>query len=285
MTENRPEQQPVQPDLYCRDMVREDDPARYQTALFAPASKQPALWALYAFNQEVAKTRENVSEPALGEIRLQWWRDAIGELRLGTGREHPVVKAAAQHICNEEVLSLLDALIEARQLDLYADGPANKSALEDYAVQVGGGLSEAALMLSDPHCSQQALDAVRASGAAWAMLGLVRAIPFHWADNRNFLPGNEGKAASAQTNADKMFEAAKPVIADMLDYVKSQLGASNASAEQFSSKTLHTMLLNVQSGLYVEALQNAGNNPFKLVEPSELRKLWRQLKAKWTGKF
>ena len=279
------EKQPVQFDQYCRDMVRADDPARYQTALFAPSHVQPALWSLYAFNQEVAKTRENVSEPALGEIRLQWWRDVIEELRSGIVREHPVVQAAAQYLCDPDVLTLLDALIDARQMDLYAEGPATKAALEDYALQVGGGLSEAAFKLSDAHCSDGGVKAVRASGSAWALLGLVRAIPFHWADNRNFLPGSEGRAASAQTDADKMFQAAKPVITDMLEHVAAQLQTSNALAGELSSKTRHVLLLNVQSKLYLNAFGEVGNNPFKLNEPSDLKKLCRQLSASWTGRF
>ena len=68
---------------YCIDMVRKDDRERYECTLFAPRKLQPKLWTLYAFNQEVAKTRENVSEAMLGEIRLQWWQDVLEELGQG----------------------------------------------------------------------------------------------------------------------------------------------------------------------------------------------------------
>src|ERR1041385_2992054 len=56
-------------------LCRRHDRDRYQTALFAPADRREALFALYAFNYEIARVREIVSEPMLGQIRLQWWRE------------------------------------------------------------------------------------------------------------------------------------------------------------------------------------------------------------------
>jgi phytoene/squalene synthetase len=41
----------------CADQVREHDPDRYLAALFAPATARRALFALYAFDHEIAKVR------------------------------------------------------------------------------------------------------------------------------------------------------------------------------------------------------------------------------------
>ena len=59
------------------ELVRRHDRDRYQTALFAPADRREALFALYAFNYEIARVRESVTQPMLGQIRLQWWREVI----------------------------------------------------------------------------------------------------------------------------------------------------------------------------------------------------------------
>ena len=67
--------------------------------LFAPADRREALWALYAFNHEVAKTREVVTETRLGLIRLQWWKDAV--LGIFNGQKplkHQVVEPLAEAI-------------------------------------------------------------------------------------------------------------------------------------------------------------------------------------------
>src|ERR1700731_1564648 len=58
-------------------LVRRHDRDRFQTVLFAPAARREALFALYAFNYEIARVRERVSEPTLGRLRLEWWREII----------------------------------------------------------------------------------------------------------------------------------------------------------------------------------------------------------------
>ena len=58
-------------------LVRRHDRDRFQTALFVPAARRDALFALYAFNYEIARVRESVSEPTLGLIRLEWWRQSL----------------------------------------------------------------------------------------------------------------------------------------------------------------------------------------------------------------
>ncbi len=260
--------------VFCRDTVQQDDRARYETVLFAPRAQQAGLWALYAFNQEIAKTRESVSEPALGEIRLQWWRDVVGELREGIVREHPVVAALAAAHPSEAVLRLLEDLIDARGQDLYDNGPADQAALEKYADSVGGALCEAALRLcktEEPDLDM--IDIVRRTGSAWAMLGLVRAIPFHWASNRNYVPGDKGLASLATTDADKMYGLAKSAIDGMIGYATAQSAWLKASAVRLPAEYRHLLLLNAQLELHIKALASASNNPFKVREPSTLHRL------------
>src|SRR5207244_12479744 len=48
---------------YCAELLRRQDSDRYLTALFAPSDRREALFALYAFNLEIARAREAVSEP------------------------------------------------------------------------------------------------------------------------------------------------------------------------------------------------------------------------------
>src|SRR5215469_407438 len=73
-------------------LVRQHDHDRFQTALFAPSAQREALFALYAFNYEIARVRETVREPMLGRIRLQWWREVIAAAcEGGAERQHEVV--------------------------------------------------------------------------------------------------------------------------------------------------------------------------------------------------
>ncbi len=73
--------------INIRPVINDRD--RFQTALFAPARHREALFALYAFNYEIARVRETITEPMLGQIRLQWWREVIAAAFAG---EMPAAK-------------------------------------------------------------------------------------------------------------------------------------------------------------------------------------------------
>src|SRR6516165_11018485 len=114
-------------------IVQRHDRDRFQTVLFAPAARREALFALYAFNYEIARARESVTEPMLGRIRLQWWRESIAAAFEGGGiRQHPVVEAITATI-REFGLTRdhFDRLIDARETDLADEAPASLAALEE----------------------------------------------------------------------------------------------------------------------------------------------------------
>ena len=46
----------------------------------APLAARQILFPLYAFNVEVARAPWVASEPMIGEMRLQWWRDVLEEI-------------------------------------------------------------------------------------------------------------------------------------------------------------------------------------------------------------
>ena len=76
-----------------RRMARKADPDRAIAALFAPLTARDDLFALFAFNGELARIADQVSEPGLGAIRLQWWRDALARAEAGEATGHPVADA------------------------------------------------------------------------------------------------------------------------------------------------------------------------------------------------
>ncbi len=58
-------------------LVRQHDPDRFLTSLFAPPEHRDALLTLYAFDHELARARDVTSEPHLALIRLHWWRELL----------------------------------------------------------------------------------------------------------------------------------------------------------------------------------------------------------------
>ena len=96
-------------------LVRRHDPDRFLTALFAPPEKRDALLTLYAFNHELARAREVVSEPPLALIRLQWWREVVE----GAHRRHEVADPlrAAIEAGAARSRATCCALIDAREAE------------------------------------------------------------------------------------------------------------------------------------------------------------------------
>src|SRR5215218_10151795 len=119
---------------HCEALVRGSDKDRFLATLFAPADKRGPLFALYAFDLEIASVRDRAREPMPGEIRLQWWRDVLNGERSGEAAANPVAAALTDTIARVglPVESLLD-LIEAHAFDLCDDPMPTLAAMEAYA--------------------------------------------------------------------------------------------------------------------------------------------------------
>ncbi|HWE75914.1 MAG TPA: squalene/phytoene synthase family protein [Stellaceae bacterium] len=171
--------------------LRGHDRDRYQTALFAPADRRDALFALYAFNYEVARIREYVREPMLGLIRLQWWRDALDEIYAGKQpRRHEVATPLAAAIVTHRLSKAhFTTLLDARAHDMEDAPPQSMAALEEYVDRTSGALNLLALEVLGIG-DARAAEAARAAGTAYALAGLLAAAPFHAQFRRSYLPAD-----------------------------------------------------------------------------------------------
>lgn len=249
---------------FCADHVRRFDHDRYLTALFAPAGARPALCALYAFNVEVARVRETVSEPLIGQIRLQWWRDAIAELAVGRPRGHPVVAGLARALALGVRPEDFDPLLLAREQDLADEPPATLAALEAYADGTAGSLARMAATIlggRDP----AAQEAARLVGIAWALTGTLRAVPFLARQRRSRLPAD--LVAQAGLDLDAMFEGRPgPALAPVAQAVADTAAARLTQArKQRAQRAVHAALLPATlADMHLRRLRRRG---FALFDP------------------
>jgi 15-cis-phytoene synthase len=170
----------------CGAALRESDRDRWLAAMFAPEAARPHLFALYAFNAEVARVRELVSQPMLGELRLKWWVDAIEGETLGDVRANPTADALLATIAAHDLpkQAFFD-LIEARCFDLYDDPAPDTGFLLDYCDKTSSALFALAAKIlgAAPH-----EDATKRAGRAFAVTGLLRALPWHVSRGQCFAP-------------------------------------------------------------------------------------------------
>lgn len=187
------------------DTVRRHDRERYLTALFAPADRREDLLALYAFNLEVARTRESVREAMLGQIRLQWWRDALDEIQAGKPpRRHAVVEPLAAAIRRHNLpRDAFERLLLARERDLDDTPFQTLAELEAYADGTSGALIALALLILDVKDAGM-LACSRQVGRGYALTGLLRATPFLARQHRCLLP--EEVLAKHGTDRDAVLE-------------------------------------------------------------------------------
>jgi phytoene synthase len=170
----------------CAAMVRRADPDRYFATLFAPAQHRPLLFALYAFNHELAHIGESVREPMLGEIRLQWWRETLDGAREGRPRAHVVARALAEAFARADLPSApFDAMIDARGFDFTPGCFPDFAALDAYLDATSGNLMRlAARALGAGNADEVA----REAGIAYGLSGVLRSFGFHAARRKLYLP-------------------------------------------------------------------------------------------------
>lgn len=178
---------------YCRQIVKQHDPDRYLLSLFAPQKQRGALWALYAFNFEIARTRETVSDTTIGLIRLQWWRDGIAEIYAGKPvRQHMILDALKTVITAYDLpRDLFDNLIYAREFDLEGVAPANMEGLLKYCEYTNVPLQKLSLKILGEHDNDT--DVVDIS-VDYTLIGVIRAVPYMWERGQVLLPQDVLKA-------------------------------------------------------------------------------------------
>ncbi|UTW53923.1 squalene/phytoene synthase family protein [Kordiimonas sp. SCSIO 12610] len=251
---------------YCQNMVRNDDPDRYLTVLFAAEDKRRALFALYAFNQEIAKTRETVSETMIGEIRLQWWAEAIEQILDGHVREHPVVQELSEIAQLRTIAPLLMDVIEARKSDLYTDGIADMDALKNYAENVGGKLCQAALLICNDGQPDGREVAVKC-GTAWALMGLIRAIPFQASSDDQLI------SFGVNSNLQQFDDQVREIVQNIATEIEN--GLKNTKLKSNEAKDQSVLLLISMTRKYLSALKRSDYKVSMFVDnqPGTARKI------------
>ena len=225
-----------EPDL--APLLRRHDRDRFLASLFAPAGRREALWALIAFNFEIARVRETVSQPLLGRIRLQWWREMLDEA-YGDGavRRHEVATPLAGAIRTWRIgRASLDAMIDGRERDLEEGPLADLAALDAYAEATSGRLNEAMLDVLGV-AGEPARIAARRVGIAWAIAGLIRAEryrpqPFLPPDGIGLVDSARRHLAAARALRRQVPRAALPALltAPLADAYLSRAGRPDAAA-------------------------------------------------------
>ena len=264
----------------CAATAQRYDYERYLACLFAPADRAESLFALLAANHEIARTAEAVSELTIGLIRLQWWRETLDGVAMGMPRAHEVAVALARAADRRpEILVRLGRIVDAREADLDGEPPEDLEALEAYALATAGELhaSIAEILGADPEPAAE-------TGAAWGLLGLMRALPMLIITGRLPIPRSllENNRISINKIKDKptsvaLAECVRPVV----ERARSRLVKARRSSGFDAPSFRPLRLLTDRAEDHAGRLQAAGFAPFDPRVARETPALAWRYAARW----
>jgi phytoene synthase len=269
---------PTDASAHCEALLRAADKDRFLATLFAPADRRGALHALYAFNAEIARVRELIHEPLAGEIRLQWWSDALAGKASGSLEGNPVAAALVATVARHQLpAQLLDGLIAARRFDLYDDPMRSRADLNDYARATSSSLIElAARILTDvemPGLGEVALHA----GIAHAIARLLQAFPIHTARGQLFLPLDLLERHGVRRGELRSQQSAiglRAAMAELRGTAREHLKQAGPLAAQLPEAALPALLPVALARPLLDRMERKDYDPFAGVDLAQWRRQW-----------
>lgn len=260
------------------DTVRRADHDRYLSALYAPADTRDALFALYAFNAEIAAVRDRIHEALPGEVRIQWWRDTIAA-GSAEGVGHPLADALNRAIVEHDLpRQAFNNYLEARIFDLYDDPMPSRTDLEGYCGETASVLIQLSALVLDKETAPGFAELAGRAGCAQALTGLLLLLPLHRARGQCFVPADilaaVGSSREELLAGDADSGAGRAVTA-MVALAREHLAAFEAGAGELPPSLRAAFLPLALTGAYLEQMEKPGAAPLQTTPRlSGLRRHW-----------
>jgi phytoene synthase len=267
-------------------LLRAGDRDRWLATLFAPTRMRAPLHALYAFSLEIARVREIVSDPLPGEIRFQWWRDALEGEGRGDVEAHPVAHALIDTMRRFGLpRQALTNLVDARTFDLYDDPMPGLRQFEGYCGETSSALLRLAAMILAGGMEPGGADAAGYGGIAYAIVGLLRALPWHAARGQVYLPRDvldRHGATREEILAGRPSAALRGALAEMRALARERLGWAIAAMKDVAPASRAAFLPLALIEPYLARMERSGYDPFRsLVELAQWRRQWALWRGAW----
>ncbi|MHB0767960.1 phytoene/squalene synthase family protein [Bradyrhizobium sp. 5.13L] len=273
---------------FCADLVRSHDFPRYAATLFVPDNERRALLALYAFNVEIVRIRDQVSQPLPGEIRLQWWTDMLSGHVHGSAEGNPVAAELLRAIRDFNLpVEPLSLLADEHQFDLYNDPMPTMAALEGYLAATSSALFELAAQVLGPP-SEAVVHLARHAGLAQGIVQVIANLPRDAAHRQLFLPQQvmeRHNCSMEDVFAGKETPNLRAVLEQLAGEARQHLATASSLLAQVPPSVRLAFLPLRQAQADLKRLSRPGRNPFTLQPSSRLRTLWTLWRASRSREF
>jgi phytoene synthase len=269
---------------HCEAVVRAADKDRFIAALFAPAGLRRHLHALYAFNSEIARVRDAAREVLPGEIRLQWWRDALAGQSRGEADANPIAAALLDTVaqCALPVEPLL-GLIDAHGFDLYDEPMATLADLDAYGRDTEAALMTLGARILAGDAAPDALALATApAGIACAVAHRLRSFPLDVSRRQMFVPLEllERHGVSREdVEAHRNTRALQAALAELRAHARAAYGQFLGAAAAIPDRCAPAFLAAAVVPTLLARLDRAASDPFMPVEVPQWRRQWAMWRA------
>ena len=273
---------------FCADLVRSHDFTRYASTLFVPAAQRRALLAVYAFNVEISRVRELVSQPLPGEIRLQWWTDALAGAEHGGVEGNPVAAELKLAIRNCGLpVERLSRLIDEHQFDLYNDPMPTMAALEGYINDTSSALFSLGAGIAGWQ-SPEIEHLARHAGLAQGLAQVMTALPLDASRRQLFVPlqllagsGSGIEEVFKAKETPKLRAALDQLIGEAREHLKTAFSLLASVPPEVRPVFLPLSLV----ARDLQRMSRADSDPFVPHVTSRLRTLWTLWRASRSRRF
>jgi 15-cis-phytoene synthase len=273
---------------FCAELVRNHDFVRYASTLFVPVEQRRPLLALYAFNAEVNRIREQVSQPLPGEVRLQWWTDMLLGAGHGGVEGNPVASELLRAIQTFRLpVERLTRLVEEHQFDVYNDPMPTLSALEGYVNDTSSGLFALAGRIAGPP-SAETDHLARHAGLAFGFVQAINAIPRDAVRRQLFVPLQlleKHGSGMEQVLSGKQTPQARAAIDELVAAARRHLEAALALLAEAPAELRSIFLPLAIARADLTRLSRADNDPFVPHFRSRFSTLWMTWRASRSALF
>ncbi|CAH3176554.1 unnamed protein product [Porites lobata] len=272
---------------YCTNLVRNLDYENFLCVLLLPKGSRRSVFAVRAFNIEVARVQDAVSDPNIGRMRLQFWRDSLDNIYQGNPPQQPVALELAETTSKHKLTKRwFSRIIDGREKSIDNRPYDTTDSLEEH-----GENTVSSVLYLILEClgvkDVQADHAASHLGKAIGVVTLLRATPFHGSRGKVYIPSDvmiKHGVSQEDIIRGRTTQAVKDVTYDLASLAHSHLSTAKSLMSKAPKVASRVFLPMVSCQAYLTKIQQADFNMFHstLRERNHLLPL-QLLKHAWTG--
>ncbi|KAI0917341.1 terpene cyclase [Taiwanofungus camphoratus] len=282
------------PVAYCSDLVRRRDYESFLISQFYPNDVRSHFMALRALYVELATVQEVVSNPTIGKMRMQFWRDALRGIADGRPPRHPIALALYDALENANLpMYHLKRIIEARDAELYTPTHITLDSLTDHAESTASTFLYLLLSLMSLSSSSALSHAASHLGVSQGISTLLRALPYHASQGRMVIPAEiTARHGVSQEEVFRKGGAAKGIEDAVFEFATVANDHLITALEMFKEegkvppRARPIFLYGVPTRLYLQRLETVNFDAFHpSLQHRDWKLPWRVWRSYYKGTF